>query len=94
MAEYKALVYFMTDEEGGKAGPSHWDLRVPMKIGGEFLDCRITTPEREYYLPGREYRVDIDFLSPDLAREAIAEHKEFELWDLRIFARGKILENE
>ncbi len=89
---YEARVYFLTTEEGGRAGPVPRHLRVPMWIGEEMLDCSIDFVGATSLSPlGREHEVSVSFRFPEYAREAIERGRSFLLWDGRIIARGEIV---
>jgi hypothetical protein len=88
---YRARAYFLTAREGGFQQPLHDSVRIPMKIGGEFLDCVITLSGPGPFALGTEYPVTVEFLSPDLAEEVIARHRDFELWAGKVIGRGQII---
>ncbi len=88
---YKAQVYFLATSEGGRQHDLGKMLRVPMRIGGEYLDCCVTFPGSPPHALGRSYEVTIEFLSPELAREVTAKTRQFELWEGKTIARGEFV---
>jgi len=88
---FRARVYFLRTDEGGRKSDLPSELRVPMQIGGEFLDCIVIFDRAPLVPLGREYEVDVQFLSPDLAREAVSRDPSFVLWEGKPIGRGQIL---
>lgn len=78
-------------ELGGRdaAIPSGW-FGCPMILPGLNLDVRMRLAEP--LSPGESRRVDLFFLSPDLAGARLQAGTRFHLWELRIIGSGIIRE--
>jgi hypothetical protein len=64
---------------------------LPMRIGEANFDSRITFAEGAILRPGPHYEVECDFLDPESAAAALAEHRDFELFiGQRRVADGRI----
>ena len=67
--------------------PADWFGCIAMTAGGNF-DCRMRLDEP--LVPGTTRRVQLYFLSPDLAKAHVAGGAPFTLWDGKTIGAGRV----
>ena len=96
--EFRARVYFLKPEEGGRTMPIVSGYRPVICLAapdgtGERFDSLVTLEGDKQALPGEERLVRIRFWSPGLPDGALKRDAAFELSELaRAVGRGTILE--
>lgn len=87
-----AKVRFFTTEEGGRKGPTPESFfGCPMIIKGAKYDCRLLLDEIGPIKPGGEATVPIIFLDSETVLAFLKNDDNFELWEMRTIAEGKVI---
>lgn len=100
MKEFRAKVYFLKPEEGGRTRPIYSGYRPAFHFklhGGDdekvYHHCMLTLEDRDAALPGEECYSRIRLWYPELPRELLKPHAAFELSELaRVVGAGTVIE--
>lgn len=86
-------VKFLSPSEGGRSTPIDASAYgCPLLVDGKAFDCRFVLDRKVQFNPGRLHRIEVVFLSPDAAREALHPGQRIELWEGKIIAVGVVEE--
>jgi len=90
-SDIEASAYFYTTAEGGRAGPTpDHHFGCILMIGGQNFEALLLLAETGSIAPGQRANVQINFLSPELAKPYCAVGTKFLLRELRPIAEGVI----
>jgi hypothetical protein len=64
----------------------------PFRFEGELFDCLLLLEETGPIRPGQRVVVPIKFLRPDVIKDMLSRGQRFQLWNMRPFAEGHIIE--
>lgn len=96
--EFRARVYFLKPEEGGRSFPIFSGYRPVVRLGLKGADCEdfdssVTLEDNAPALPGEERYARITIWAPDLPEDALKPDVAFELSEVvKIIGRGTIIE--
>jgi hypothetical protein len=86
-------IRFFETDEGGRREPTASDrFGCPFRFEGELFDCVLLLDGIGPIYPGQRIKVPIKFLSPHLIKDMLAPGLDFQLWDMRVIAEGRIIE--
>ena len=94
VADIIGRVRLYTPEEGGRCSViPPVQFGCPFFFEGEGFDCRLLLDQVGSALaPGSRAEVPIKFLYPEYIKPRLRPGQHFQLWDLKTFAEGEILE--
>ena len=98
--EFRARIYVLTPEEGGRTRPVYSGYRPALRLklnGGSnedsYKDCVLTWEDRDKVMPGGEGYSRIKLWFPDLAQGVLKPNLAFELSEFsHVVARGSVIE--
>jgi hypothetical protein len=86
-------VRFYATSEGGRHEPTtDRHFSCPFRFEGELFDCLLLLEKTGPIRPGQRAVVPIKFLRPDVIKDMLSTGQRFQLWDMRPFAEGQIIE--
>ena len=86
-------VNFLSASEGGRKEPiTGKSYGCPMLVEGRAFDCRFVLDREVRFDTDQAHRIEVSFLSPEAALQAIRVGQTIELWEGKVIARGTIEE--
>lgn len=94
--EIEAELEVLPFDQSPRQGPLRDDVvghfGCPMMLGQEAFDCRMTFPDAGGSVAlGKTARALIQFLSPTLVLPRLSPGSTFELWEMGVVARGRVI---
>lgn len=86
-------VRFLTESEGGRKRPiSANSFGCPMLVDDRGFDCRFVLNKAQTFELGSTYLIDVQFLSPSEAMNALMVGKQIKFWEGKVIAEGEVVE--
>jgi hypothetical protein len=86
-------VRFLSASEGGRSTPINAaSYGCPLLVDGKAFDCRFVLDRKVEFEVDRLHRIEVAFLSPEAARQALRPGQGIELWEGKVIAAGVVEE--